>query len=164
MKKNSRLTNLFFILALTTIITVCLSIARYRSTIAGDVKVIVGAPIITSNAEEIIINEMTPNTAKTYSFYVSNTNNENQISDAEMNYKIHIETTRNLPLVFTVTDINGKVININQEEFTLPAGVSQKNTYILTVTWDTSEGALDYRFADEIDYININIESYQKGE
>ncbi len=157
----------------TTIIAVTLSFARYQSTLAGSDTAVVATPVITLSEGVAINLSISPNTDNEYVFEVSNIDEDLTISQVSMEYTLQILTNSNLPLQFELYkctqngsnyDITGSNLfsgnGTTTSEIELDVDTEKiSHLYKLIVSWD--ENDLDYRYSEEIDYIQVILSSKQ---
>lgn len=162
--RKNNVIKLIQILLFTTIIVVCYSLSKFYRAQAGETTAILGKPIVTTNLQEIIIENLSPGQKQTYLFKVSNYE-DNKISDVDMSYTIEIQSEKYLPLQFELkivengTSIGENLLKNNVTE-TIHMGIEKyEQEYELTILWDENEK--NYQYSEEIDYVEILLNSYQ---
>jgi len=163
MKSNKNLIKYISLLIITTIIVVCLSFSKYYSTIAGIKTTKVAVPIINMEGT-IILEDLAPGKENAYEFSINN--GKENATETTMKYKIKIETQKDLPLIITLHEQNGVTLSENllddamttAENIMTTEEIITKN-YVLKVKWD--DNYKSYKYASEIDYINIIVDSEQ---
>ena len=127
---------------------------------------------------DLDLNGLVPGDTKEYLFSVTNTNNKNKISDVTIEYKLILKTYHFMPLIinlYKVGEEEGTPIgtcdeksgrNANNELIcampfgTLETEVEQTDDYKLIITFPDEYN--DASYANLVDYISIEIESWQK--
>ena len=127
---------------------------------------------------DLDLNGLIPGETREYLFSVTNTNKKNQISDVTVEYKLILKTYHFMPLVinlYKVGDEEGAPVgtcdetaarNANNELIcamplgTLESEVEQTDDYKLIITFPSEYN--DVAYANLVDYISIEIESWQK--
>ena len=162
--KNNNFTIIIQVLLFTTVIVTCITLSKYRTALGSKATVIIGNPK-TTLSDEIELTDLKPGNSITSNFKVRNFEKENK-SDINMIYTIKLETGNYLPLKFELKKIeNGEVNGDNllsnnvTQEFEM-ATEKYEQEYQLTVSWDSEEK--NYLYSNEIDYVKIILESYQK--
>ena len=162
--KQNNLIRLIQILLFTTIVVVCYSLSKFYTASAGDVTAIIGKPIVTSTLNEIVLENLQPGASKTYRFVVSNYNAD-KVSDIEMTYTIEIKSEKYLPLIFELRKVENNARlgdNLLNNNITEPINMGKEEymqEYELTIKWDENEK--NYKYSDEIDCVEIMLNSYQ---
>ena len=165
-KKRKRNTvKIIQILLFTTVIVVCVTLSKYKTALATKATAVFANPK-TILIDEINLDELRPGESITTNFRITNSEKE-KTSDVQMIYTIAIETGNYLPLKFDLKKIeNGESVGSNllneggTEEIEMPKNKYDQE-YQLTITWDNSEK--NYLYSDEIDYVKIIMNSYQKS-
>lgn len=127
------------------------------------------------NKLEIPLVNLTPNDKLEYDFSVTN-NNEVVSSDVTIEYKLTIETYHFAPLLIKLYDSNDNIIIdcnensfsrnddnkliCNSEIMTLSHNDMKTDNYKLVVEYE--KGYDDVLYSDLVDYINVEISSWQK--
>ena len=127
---------------------------------------------------DLDLNGLVPGDTKEYIFSVTNTNTKNKISDVTIEYKLILKTYHFMPLtinLYKVGEEDGMLIgscdekagrNANNELIcAMPLGileneVKQTDDYKLVITFPSEYN--DASYANLVDYISIEIESWQK--
>ena len=118
--------------------------------------------------------EFKPGETKTYDFKISNSDDSDVVSDVTINYELTILTPQYIPLVIelykedtllmtcdeTKTRNENNELVCQTEVLELAYNEKTEDNFQLVVTFDSNYNTLDY--ANLIDYINIDIKSYQK--
>lgn len=118
--------------------------------------------------------EFKPGETKTYDFKISNSDDSDVVSDVTINYELTILTPHYIPLVIelykedtllmtcdeTKTRNENNELVCQTEVLELAYNEKTEDNFQLVVTFDSNYNTLDY--ANLIDYINIDIKSYQK--
>ena len=118
--------------------------------------------------------EFKPGDAKTYDFKISNSDSNDTVSDVTINYELTILTPHYIPLVIELYKEDTLILTCDEtksrnanNELVCSTAVQEleydeksEDNYELVVTFDSNYNTLDY--ANLIDYINIDIKSYQK--
>ncbi len=154
--------------------------ARYVSQAeeTGTVSVAVWGAGATLEALSIDVSDLTPGTQKTYSFQVTNTK-DGKTSQVAQAYTFTIETTENLPLVFSLSS-TGSVPEGSGTAMAVPGGalvfqdgkaeldggslphtVPVTHKYELSVSWPDDEDARLSDYADEIDLVTLTVKADQ---
>lgn len=179
MKKNLTKVHLIGYALLLIIISfsvLSITYSRYLSKINGNVV----ASVAVWNSDvsgDLIVDTsgLSPGKSKNYTFKITNTK-EGKISEISQEYKIRLETTKNLPLIFTLTGTNEKnngqlitkqdgilIVDENGKATSgagiLPHSAEAVHSYTLDVTWDSNQPQSEY--ADEIDMITLTVEAKQ---
>lgn len=163
---------LFLFLLATTGIT----FASYLTTITGTATVMVGTPAFYLSSQDDIsldVSGFAPNvSARTYTFYVSNVDAQENTSDVPLNYTLTVSTTNNLPLIIilTRTDTTPNVTEgtitgtgsgiqgtLTSTEYIMSYYLSQEtqHTYTVTISWNSSYTGEIY--ASGVDVISISV-------
>lgn len=164
--KNNNLLKTVQLLLFTTVIVACFALAKYRTAMGSSVVAIMANPK-TIFTDQVNLSSLKPGGSITSNFVVKNYN-ENGISDVSMIYVIKIETGKYLPLEFTINKINdgqpeGENL-LQQDNSTLKIEMpteKYEQEYQITVKWKDEEK--NYLYSDEIDYVKIIVDSYQKS-
>lgn len=164
--KNNNLLKTVQLLLFTTVIVACMALAKYKTAMGSKVTAIMANPK-TVFIDEVNLKSLKPGSSITSNFKVKNYE-ENSVSDVIMIYTIKIETGKYLPLEFEIKKVNnGEVENQNllmqnnsTLEIEMPAEKYEQE-YQITVKWADTEK--NYLYSDEIDYVKIIVDSYQKS-
>lgn len=127
------------------------------------------------NKLEFPLVNLTPSDKLEYNFSVAN-NNEELSSDVTIEYKLSIETYHFAPLLIKLYDLNNNIIiDCNENSFsrnndnklicnsdimTLSHNEKKTDNYKLVVEYE--KGYDDVLYSDLVDYINVEISSWQK--
>ena len=127
---------------------------------------------------DLDLNGLVPGDTREYLFSVTNTNKKNKVSEVTVEYKLILKTYHFMPLVinlYKVGEEEGTPIgtcdekagrNVNNELIcpmplgTLENEVEQTDDYKLIITFPKEYN--DVSYANLVDYISIEIESWQK--
>lgn len=155
---------------ITTLIVMCFSLAKYKSTVAGDsvgraAKYVLG--ILNDSEINVPINGIKPNSSQ--DFYFEITNNKNEVT---LKYTIELENMANLPLDFILyrydeNTYEYKEIKLNAnvtEEFEMNAKDRINHKYKVKVKWkdNTMNLSFDsYKYSKTIDYLKIIVSAIQ---
>lgn len=162
-KSNNNLIKLLVLLFITTVIVTFMSFAKYKSTMAQTKNTKVAVPIVNMEGT-IVLEDLKPGVEKQYEFNVNN--GAEEISQTTMKYTIKIETKSDLPLIISLHEKQENLLSENLLDNSMTTGeniitceeATQIN-YVLKVKWDDTYKS--YKYASEIDYINIIIDSEQ---
>lgn len=127
----------------------------------------------------IPLSDLSPGDSKEYNFSVTN-NKDNVRSNVSIDYQINLETFHFMPLEIKLYKLDGNdetlIMNCdesysrneenklvcNSSLITLTHEENRVDDYKLVVTFDKEYNSLEY--ADLVDYIDINIKSFQKTD
>lgn len=164
-KRKKNTAKIIQILLFTTVIVACITLSKYKTALATKATAIFANPR-TILVDEIDLDKLKPGESITSNFRITNSENE-KTSDVQMIYTIAIETGNYLPLKFDLRKIeNGEAIGDNllneggTEEIEMPKSKYDQE-YQLTITWDNNEK--NYLYSDEIDFVKVIMNSYQKS-
>lgn len=175
----------FFIIIILGILVIFLSGITYslfnsKATMISANQGIASFIFETNNLDHIDLdlNGLVPGDTREYLFSVTNTNTKNKISDVTIEYKLILKTYHFMPLtinLYKVGEEEGTPIgtcdektgrNSNNELIcampfgTLENEVKQKDDYKLIITFPSEYN--DALYANLVDYISIEVESWQK--
>ena len=166
--KSSKTNIAIIILAVTAIIVLILSIAKYTSTLAANDAATTATPVLTfdtSNSLEVSISPV--DGEKIYYFAVSNYTDV-QVSEVTMDYYIQINSLSNLPLEFELYEYENNTIGdtnllegngTTTDEIEIALDEETIHNYALKIIWQEDETS--YKYADEIDYVEIVLHGEQ---
>ncbi len=172
-KTHNRLWVFLLYLALVTSLILSVTLARYSSGAEGTGTATVAAMAgDASSTLRMSLDGMTPGGEdRTLEFQVVNFTAD-AVSEVALDYRITVETTGNLPLVFTLAADEGEnrvaggtILNGVKSE-TLTGGAfplreaGQTHTYTLTAGWP--ETVNDGGYSREIDLVTVNVEARQR--
>ncbi len=87
---------------------------------------------------------------------------DSAICEVSQNYSMAINTTGNLPLVYSLVDANGEELfgdtNVT-EDILLEGDTTITHEYKLTISWPSN--LCDYDYMDEVDKVLFQINAYQ---
>lgn len=127
---------------------------------------------------DLDLNGFVPGEVREYSFSVTNTNAKDKTSDVTVEYKLNIKTYHFMPLIISLFKINNEeeqLIGTCDETFarnannelvcnmplsTLINTIEQTDNYKLKIVFPPEHNDISY--SNLVDYINIEIESWQK--
>lgn len=172
-KANNRLWVFLLYLALVTSLILSVTLARYSSGASGTGTVSVAAMAgDASSTLQMSLDGMTPGgEERTLEFQVVNFTAD-AVSEVALDYQITVETTGNLPLVFTLTAdagenrVSGGTILDGVKSQTLTGGafplseLGQTHTYTLTASWP--ERLNNDGYSQEIDLVTVQVEAKQR--
>ncbi len=120
--------------------------------------------ILTHEAASVPLEGLQPGSVREIPVTISNYNSEG-VSGYDQSVYLVLDTTGNLPLVFELTGEDG----LNLEQMTMyhykssaiqfTAGVKETKSLTLSVIWP--DDMRDYRYMDEIDYLELRLEAVQ---
>lgn len=167
-KRKNHASRLIQVLLCTTIIVACITLSKYKSSMASKTTAQIAKATLTSNIDEIVLNDMEPGNVKEYYFEVGSTEER----DVAMLYTVKLETGSYLPLSFELRRVQTETGEGTQEvlgENLLTNGNStseidmpmedKTHKYKLIVKWDEQDK--NYEYSTEIDYVDIVIYAYQ---
>lgn len=127
---------------------------------------------------DLNLNGLVPGEEREYLFSVTNTNEKNKTSDVTVEYKLNIQTYHFMPLIinlYKITDGTEELVGscdekVNRNEnnelvCSMPIGtlvntIRQSDDYKLKISFPAEYN--DVSYSNLVDYINIEIESWQK--
>ncbi len=165
---------------LHTVIIVCVAVicltsigitaAKYVSESRADATASVAlfSPYLTSDNNIDISGIKKPGDSVEKTFQVHNSSGGN-VSEVTMKYKIILKTTGNLPLTFTLLDVDGNILTTKdcngisgKQEYTYEnaslifnVGTSQHHDYKLKVEWQ--DDRKDARFSGKTDAVYLSV-------
>ncbi len=182
--KKSRLLIYLALAVLVTSLATSATLAKYSSTFSATATMQIAAFAGGGGAAsfDVTMEDMAPGRSSAVQFTVQNYDEgENGLDcEVQMDYEIQVETTGNLPLVFSLRgqkesdDSSAKSVLTGQlDPGTLKAvggklpvasantaaGGRKKHTYELTVAWP--EGETDEDYSQEIDMVTITVTAKQ---
>ncbi len=125
---------------------------------------LVKVPVAGETATEstvLDVNKIQPGQTLEFDVQVQNFNNS-AVCDVAQNYTISIETTGNLPLVYSLIDSGDAeqfVSNNTTSEFLLEAHTSTQHTYTLQISWPMEQNGFEYMH--EVDKVEFVVSAYQ---
>jgi hypothetical protein len=166
-------------LFIASLIVTGASFSRFSTTITSTGAENTGSPgspgtpdiefstwVLDYTADSVSLANMAPGDEKTITIWVSNKNSSGAVSSYDQKVTLELKTTGNLPLSYTLQEAGGTPVVLSHPEpyryvsenqlFT--AGIGETKSYILTVSWD---GSNDYRYRNEIDYIELKLTGVQ---
>lgn len=179
MKKNLILIILIICITFFLVLFFNKTYARYINEATVEGKVGVALPVLRNNINSISVplNDIDPGETKTYNFYVSNFNLDNNdnitnISEVTLEYYIFIERSTNLPVnikltelgdtnnILTSTRVEDKNTILTTDRYTLTHGSAELKNYVLTIDWPQTYN--DENYSNLIEYLIVNIYAEQK--
>lgn len=167
--KKPPLRYIVYLLLLTMLVT-NISLARYKTTIAGSGSVSVARPVVTLiagqptlNGSNISLNSalqgLKPGDTLIYPFSVRNYDNENKLTQVKMQYRVNVQLeppAANLPFEYNLT-CNQLVYNNESRIFGFSAPT--KDEFILTITWPAAK--IEEAYMGKNQEVKIKLESEQ---
>lgn len=160
-----------YMLVLTAACTLVLgaTYSRFSSQATGTGTANIAAAALNSNMDvSEALEGMAPGESRTITFQVGNRENSGTVSEVTQSYTIAVETTGNLPLVYTLstedtpnadhalTHSSGSLVWTGG---LLPHSTPTIHIYTLTVSWP--DGESDPSLTDEIDLVSVTVEAKQ---
>lgn len=113
------------------------------------------------------LGNMAPGDTKTIAIWIKNKNSAGQISGYNQNVTLELRTTGNLPLSYTLQKDGGTPVAFNHpdtyryvsESQAFTANTEETKGYILTISWPG--GSNDYKYRNELDYIELKLKAVQ---
>lgn len=178
-RSKSRIIGYLLLLAVGSLGVMSATYARYLSQADGEgtVAVAVWGTDASITPLQVDVSDLTPGKEKKYTFRVTNTK-DGKTSQVAQEYSFVVETTGNLPLVFSVSagESNpagsGTMIpkqpslsfTDGRAELTggsLPHTTPVTHTYTMTVSWPDADGSKKAEYADEIDLVTLTVRADQ---
>lgn len=160
------------VLIITTIIAVCLTLSKYKTSVASDVTTVVALNEFSTTITDIELEKLGPESpSSNYRFKIQNfdTEDTNKIAQTAIEYVIQVKSGSLLPLKFELREIiDGTVQDTNllsentgniTDTITFSAGNAKTHEYMLIINWDENEK--NYKYSGEIDYIQILVNGKQ---
>lgn len=168
--KNFKVITFMLIVLIVSLFGIGFTMSRYLNSFSktGTISI---AKYSLNETGTIDLGMIAPGETLTYNFQVTN-KEEGKISEVGQDYVIQIATTKNLPLIYTLTGINTSGVGTladNLDETTLITSVKGSfphtdeavHSYTLTVTWPIEKK--DSSYLNEVDQVSLNIVATQKN-
>lgn len=181
-KKYSRLWVYLLYLGLVSSLILSVTLAKYASSVSGQGTATVAAMAGGGEPIQMTLSSLAPGgEPQVLKFKVVNYK-DGKISEVALDYDVKVETTGNLPLVYTLTvegtgnDVKDELILTDGSKAQTVSGAfdldgkEQTHTYTLTANWptvvdsgkETGVRVDDAGYADEIDLVTVTVEVRQR--
>jgi len=170
----------FIYLFIASLVLTGASFSRFSTTITNTGAENTGSPgnpqppdiefstwAIDYEAATVSLKDLEPGDVKTVRIWIKNKNRAGKVSGYNQNVTLELKTTGNLPLNFTLRKKDGTPVVFNQrdpsryvsENQSFTANEEEIKEYTLTISWP--EEFSDYKYRDEIDYIELKLTAVQ---